>query len=159
MSRTGELLDCLTATIFEFPLIKKGLSARKLISMERRHLKFISALMALLMFVSPLNSLAMQPAVQPTMSESYSSPCHGLDSDLHSSVQSLGHEDMHSAQCMMENCADVCASLQHCSSQAPIILSQADHQGYVKAQRLAIEPLTDSHLSVHPPGLYRPPRA
>ena len=155
MSRFGELLDYSAAAIFEFPLKNKGLSTRKLISMERRHLKFISALLALLMFVSPLSSLAVQPA----MSESHSSPCHGLDSDAHSPSHSLGHEDMHSAQCMMENCADVCASLQHCSSQAPIILSQADHQGYVKAQRLAIDPVTDSHLSVHPPGLYRPPRA
>jgi hypothetical protein len=125
--------------------------------MERRHLKFISALMALLMFISPISSLAMQPSMQSSMSGSHSSHCQESAAALYS--HSLGQEDMHSAQCMMEDCADVCASFQHCSSQAPIILSQAEHQGYLKAQKLAINPVTDSHLSVHPPGLYRPPRA
>jgi hypothetical protein len=119
--------------------------------MARRHLKFISALLALLMFVSPLSSLAMQP----TMSENDSSHCQESGSAAHS----LKHEGLESAHCLMENCADACAALQHCSGQASVILSQADHPGYLKGQRLAIDPATDSHPSVHPPGLYRPPRA
>ena len=125
--------------------------------MERRHLKFISTLLALLMFISPVSSLAMQSAMQSAMLGSHSSHCQELGSGSNS--HPMGHEDLGSAQCMMENCADVCASFQHCSSQAPIILSQTDHQGYLKGQRLAIDPVNDSHLSIHPPGLYRPPRA
>jgi len=141
------------AAKLEFQRKNKGLSTRKLTSMERRHLKFISALMALLMFISPISSLAMQSA----MSESRSSHCQESAANLHS--HSLAYEDLDSAQCMMENCADVCASFQHCSSQAPIILSQTDHQGYLKGQKLAIDLVKDSHLSIHPPGLFRPPRA
>jgi len=107
--------------------------------------------MAVLMFISPLSSLAMQPA----MSGDHSSHCQESVSASHSP----GHENLDSVQCLMENCADVCASFQHCSSQAPIILSETDHQDYLKEQRLAINPVTDSHFSIHPPGLYRPPRA
>ena len=113
--------------------------------------------MALLMFISPISSLAMQSTMQSAMSESRSSHCQESAANLHS--HSLAYEDLDSAQCMMENCADVCASFQHCSSQAPIILSQTDHQGYLKGQKLAIDLVKDSHLSIHPPGLFRPPRA
>lgn len=107
--------------------------------------------MALLMFMSPISSLAMQLA----MSEAHTSHCQGLGTDSHSHQ----HKVLESAQCTMENCADACASSQHCSSPAPIILTRADHQGHLKEQKLALESVADSHLSIHPPGLYRPPRA
>jgi len=157
LSRFGELLDYSLAALLEFPLKKQGIKLQKTHPMDRRHTKLISTLMALLMFISPISSLAMQSAMQSAMAGDHSSHCQesGADSHAHSMIG----ENMESIQCLMEHCADVCASMQHCSSQAPIILSQTDHQGYLKGQRLALDPVKDSHLSVHPPGLYRPPRA
>jgi hypothetical protein len=48
--------------------------------MDRQQLKFISALLALLMFMSPIASLAMQPM----MPENQSSHCQDLETDSHS---------------------------------------------------------------------------
>jgi hypothetical protein len=118
--------------------------------MDRQHLKLISSLLALLLFISPFSSLAMQLAV----SDGHSSHCQGLETDS----QPCEHEMSNQASCTMENCEESCSSSRQCSSQAPIILTLLDTQNHPTAQGLAIGQIPDTHLSIHLSGLYRPPR-
>lgn len=128
----------------------KGLISGKPPTMDRKRLKFISVLLALLMLTSPLGSLAMPSA----MSESQSSHCQDLETDSHS----YHYEISDHASCTMENCTESCSASRHCSSQAPIILTLLDSQNHLRVQGVTIDQISDTHLSIHPPGLYRPPR-
>lgn len=118
--------------------------------MDRQQFKFISALLALLMFISPFSTLAMQPV----MSDSQSSHCHGLQADS----QCSQHETADMDACKMENCAESCGTSLQCSSQAPIILTLLDTQIHSREQKSFFGQITDTHLSMPLPGLYRPPR-
>jgi len=118
--------------------------------MDRNQLKFISSLLVILMLISPFSSLAMPLA----MSDNHSSHCQGLDAGS----QSLQYEILDQASCTMENCVESCSSSHQCSSQAPIILTLLDTHDHLRGQGLTIDKLPDTHLSIHPPVPYRPPR-
>lgn len=118
---------------------------------NRQQQKIVSAFLALLMFVLPFNSLAMQIA----LTDSQPGHCHNLESDL----QTLHFETLDYAQCMMETCSENCSNSRHCSIQAPILLTLHDAQVHFGGHGFAIEPVHDTHLFIHPSGLYRPPRA
>jgi hypothetical protein len=118
--------------------------------MDRQKTKFISTLLALLMLVSPISSLAMQPA----MSDGHSSHCQDLETGSHS----CQHEASNQAQCTIDDCGENCSFSAQCSSQAPIILSLFEIQNYPTARGPAIGQMPDTHLSIPLSGLYRPPR-
>ena len=118
--------------------------------MDRQHLKFISALLAVLMFIAPIASLAMQPG----MPGSHSGHCQGMETDSERSPHGLS---VH-ASCAMASCVEGCSASQNCSSQAPIILARLDMQRYPGGQGIAIDRIPATHLFVHLSGPYRPPR-
>ena len=118
--------------------------------MDRQHLKFISALLALLMFIAPITSLAMQSG----MPGSHSGHCQGLETDSRHSP----HEMSVHATCAMTSCMEGCSSSQNCSSQAPIILARLDIQAYPGRQGFAIDQVLAAQLFVPLSGPYRPPR-
>ena len=118
--------------------------------MDRKRFKLISTLMALLIFISPFSSSAMQLSTL----ENQSGHCQSLETDS----QSAQNDNLDHASCTMGDCMDSCSSAQHCSSQAPIILTLLDTQNHLRAQGLAIDQVPDTHLSIPLSGLYRPPR-
>ena len=107
--------------------------------------------MALLMMVSPISSLAMQPS----MSEGSLGHCEGQAAD----TLILTQEALDHAQCMMDSCAENCGASRHCSSPAPIILTQHHADIHFNGPGLAVGLVSSPHLFIHPSGLYRPPRA
>ena len=119
--------------------------------MDRRQFKIISVLLALLMFVSPISSLAMQP----TMSDIPSGHCEDTETDSLIPMQ----ETLDHAQCMMDSCAENCGASRHCSSPAPIILTLHDVQIHFAGRGFGANPVPAPRLVIHPSGLYRPPRA
>lgn len=119
--------------------------------MDRHSLNIVSILLAILMAVSPIGSLAMQTSV----SNNYSSHCQ----DAGTEPLSLEDWNSDSSWCTMENCAQHCNSSLHCSSHAPIILTQLDAPGHPGGKGLVIDSTPNTHLSIHSSGLYRPPRA
>ena len=118
--------------------------------MDRKRLKFISTFMALLMFISPVSSLAMQSAVPDGQPEH----CHGLEADS----SSCQHEISHQASCTMEHSEEGCSSSPQCWGQASIILTLLDTHNHPKAQGHAIGQLADTNPAIHLSSLYRPPR-
>ena len=119
--------------------------------MDRRQVKIISALLALLLSFSPIGSLAMQSAAP----DSHSGHCE----ERPPASPSPQHEALDHAQCTMENCAESCSASRHCSGQAPILLTLPDIRVHPGGNDLTINSIPGGHPSIHPPGLYRPPRS
>ncbi len=120
--------------------------------MDRNQVKSISILLVLLILLSPLSGFAMQDGHSSQSSQS--DHCDSQGDSL-----SLAQEPVESTQCITESCAETCNISRACSSPPHIVLAMCNLQFPYSGRDYTLDLISDSHLFIHPSGLYRPPRA